>query len=235
MTDPISLRLTKPIDDVRAWTEKTIYAPTGWVPALDETGAISPVQQRPPASTAGLPVFTNATCQPLPDWAAGNTVVNLLRFTYQRVYLPLDPMASKASDGLVALDVVVEYDDVLSMARFGEQDLELDGSAFVALCFTGDGAPADQAAEVGWGLANDRQYYVGLRYASGAPAIKCQVIQEAYPTLRVGDWVVLALSWLPDYVTGRRGVLALAQVIALGDLDCAWREATVELVPPGVS
>jgi hypothetical protein len=44
--------------------------------------------------------------------------------------------------------------------------------------------------------------------------------------------VVVDLSWFPDYSTGKRGLLAMGQVIALGDLDCAWRQAVIEIVTP---
>ncbi len=64
------------------------------------------------------------------------------------------------------------------------------------------------------------------------PAISLAVRRSALPLLRAGDWVKLDLSWLPDYLTGRRGLIAEAQVISLGDLDCAWRKALLEVVIP---
>jgi hypothetical protein len=58
------------------------------------------------------------------------------------------------------------------------------------------------------------------------------VRREYTPTLRAGSWVRVWLSWFPDYVTGERGLIALCQVVAIGDLDCVWRMVTMEQVIP---
>lgn len=84
--------------------------------------------------------------------------------------------------------------------------------------------------EVGYGLAQDRQAVILERWGLGAPSMNLTVMREAIPDLRAGDWVLLNLTWFPDYLTGRRGLTGLAQVIALSDLDCAWRRLTVEQV-----
>jgi hypothetical protein len=49
----------------------------------------------------------------------------------------------------------------------------------------------------------------------------------------VGDWLIVNLSWMPDYVTGRRNLFGLAQIVSLGELDCAWRNPTLELLIEG--
>ena len=86
--------------------------------------------------------------------------------------------------------------------------------------------------EQGFQLAEARRLHVFNRYALGAPTVTVNVRRSGLATVRAGDWVVLNLSWFPDYVTARRGLLALAQITALADLDCAWRRVTAEIVTP---
>jgi hypothetical protein len=312
MTDLVRIRLTAPIEDARDWLEKMIYGPTGWTPALDAQGRISPVFQGSPTSIAGLATVNNAAAEPSPDWGSGQRLINIVRFKYARDYAAgrPDPNAGEwdatrayihagaadivTEDGVSYLclianmnkrpstnptywavtierqhlvgsrDVTVEYREEAAIARYGEQVLELDGSAFRALGMpqrtvqvdpgpgqalplrarphppvphsaqtetVAGGETLDLEEEKGWQLSEDRQSMLFPRYAFGAPAIGVNVRRAALPNARVGDWVVLDLSWLPDYVTHRRGLLALAQIIALGELDCAWRKLLVELAP----
>lgn len=262
MTDPVRIRLTEPIADARDYLEKFIYAPTGWAPALDEFGRISPVSQVAPESVAGLLVLDNSIAEASPNWSAGERVINVIRFTYLRDYDPPDDVVplpqesvsflggiarrllgiSKSTaenltepdgDGLMAREVVVEFRDTTSIDRNGEAVLELDGSAFRAI---GD-PEADPISgvvdvEQGYLMALQRQLHLQARYALGAPHIQVAVMREATIGLRAGSWVVLDLSWLPDYATQRRGLVAMAQVISLGDLDCRWRQVGLEVVIP---
>ena len=50
--------------------------------------------------------------------------------------------------------------------------------------------------------------------------------------IRAGDWVRVSLSWFPEYDTGERGMLCGAQVLAVYDVDCAWRILLIERVAP---
>jgi hypothetical protein len=60
--------------------------------------------------------------------------------------------------------------------------------------------------------------------------MRFNVRRETVPDLRTGDWVLLNLTHLPDYVTERRGLEGLGQVVGLAHLDCAWDRVTVEQV-----
>lgn len=284
MTDPVRLRLTEPVDDARDFLEAMVYAPTGWAPALDSDGRISPVSQVAPLDLAGLPVVQNSVTEPAPDWNAGNRVINVLRFTYSRDYKsgppdeppPSPTEANQRQEVVKAQSITLEFRDEASIARLGEQLLEIDGSAFTAIgAVLGDDADANvppnpfnrprrvQAAlermglekpitatpvvrsavnvqpvtgavedETGYRLFLLRYLHLMNRYRLGAPAFRVNVMRSAFPTLRAGSWVAVNLSWLPDYLTRRRGLVALAQVLSLGDLDCSWRGILVELVVP---
>lgn len=242
MTEPIRLRVTEPITDARDWLEKYIYAPTGWIPALDRFGRISPVSQEPPDDIFGLPLIYDAITEPAPDWDAGDRIVNIVRFIHYRDYKPDDPENAETLDGLAvakspnAAGEIHEFQDPVShnIRLYGTQVLEFDGRAFRAI---GDpqGRPVLEgglSAELGFQLATDRGTILLARYAFGAPVMVVNVRREFTPTLRAGSWVRVWLSWFPDYVTNRRGLICLAQIVALGDLDCVWRRVTMEQVVP---
>lgn len=292
MTDLVRIRMWEPIEDVRDWLEKNIYAPTGWAPALDSDGRISPVSQVPPADTSGLDVIYDDITEPSPDWDAGSRIINILSLTYKRDYSLGPPDPPPTDDQVVRQNLVgereiqFEYRDEDSIVRFGEETLAIDGEAFRAigrpatdleeetlpttsipvyqgmitklmteaqffarLRSLGIGLPGvisgahiipisgDVTDETGYQLFQLRMQYLLDRYRLGAPAFRVAVMREALPLVRAGSWVAVAqLSWLPDYITQRRGLIALGQVISIGDLDCAWRRVLVEvLVPPSTS
>lgn len=228
MTDPVRIRLREPVDDLRKWLEENIYAPTGWVPALDYDGRISPISQNVPSEILTLEAITDAIAEPAPEWNAGETIYNVVRFVYVRDYKPTDPEEAETLDGLAEREVVVEYEDSVSVLRHGRKVLELKGDAFRAV---GDAEALPVVTlETGGALATDRGTEMLNRYSLGAPTMQLNVMRRALPLLRAGDWVVVSLSWMPDYVTGKRGLVALCQIVALGDLDCAWRKVTIEVV-----
>lgn len=238
MTDVLRFRLFEVITDARDWLEGHIYAPTGWVPALDRDGRISPVSQVAPTSLLGLSAVNDAITVPTPDWNGGERIVNVLRFVYHRDYVPGNSANVETGDGLARREIVIEWEDSVSVERNGVQELTIEGDAFTAIG-TADAEPVsgDQTQEVAFLLSQLRQLHVQARYALGAPTISVPVFRAAIPLARAGDWVVLDLSWLPDYTTGKRGLITLAQIVALGDLDCAARklllEVVVPLLPPG--
>lgn len=285
MTDLVRLRLTEPVDDARDFLEKFVYAPTGWAPALNAEGEVSPVSQVAPTDSTLLSVMNNEVTEPSPDWSAGSRIINILRFTYQRDFTledtdvnayPDPPQSNPADPGeerqkvMKSQPELIEFRDEVSIARHGEQALELDGSAFTAIGKVPAAAAeatlppqlnkrprggrlatspvtstplvrtgayvlpvsGDVADEVGYQLALLRQLHLHNRYSLGAPAFGANVMRSALPLLRAGSWLVVSLSWLPDYVTQRRGLVALGQVLAIGDLDCAWRHVLIELVVP---
>lgn len=281
MTDLVRIRLDGPIENAREWLETHIYAPTGWCPALDALGRISPVSQVPPDDLAipGLPLIDDAIAEPSADWDAGQRIINSVRVKYFRDYSvgPPDPplfLIGQARQNLLQeQEVILEAQDPVSIERNGLQEIELDGSAFraigvqittlqeqlqqpvnrfgfsipfnfkhprpvtsqpIILSQTVGPVSGDIADELGWQLFQLRQTYLLNRYSLGAPSIRLTIMRQNSQPLLVGDWVRLNLSWVPDYLTGRRGLVGLGQIVALGDLDCAWRQVLVEIVVPPV-
>jgi len=232
ITEPIRLRLFEPITDARTWAEEHIFAPLGWIPAIDPEGRISPMTTEPPSGPDGLPVIDDTITEPSPAWNAGERIINIVRVTGARDYVPDDGIDPEAGDGLSSVPLLIKYEDTESVRRFGEQILEIDATAFRSIGQAGSGDPQDTGEEEAiTRIARELGRRLLARYAFGAPTVELVIQREAYPLLRAGDFVILNLSWFPDYITQKRGLVRLAQVISLGDLDCAWRRVTCEMVP----
>lgn len=118
------------------------------------------------------------------------------------------------------------------VGRYLTRDRPVTATPVVIPAFYIEPISGAQADETGYQVALLRQLHLHNRYALGAQAMALNVMRSAHPTLRAGSWVVVSLPWLPDYTTGRRGLAAMAQVLSLGDLDCAWRHVLVEVVVP---
>jgi hypothetical protein len=245
-TDRILLRQTEVVDDLRAWAEEHVYSPTGWFPALNNDGEISPRNQVPPETFEGLIQITNAVTEPMPDWDAGERIVNVLEYIYPRYYVAgIDEVSKRVADHrhavrrdarpadsvdpLLRRDITQEYRDEASITRHALQKVSYDGDCFSAIGDTyGNPIVGGTADEQGSQLAGLRRLYVFDRYRNGAPTIQVPVTRAHVALLRAGDWTVVDLTWFPDYVTERRGLLTGTQVLAIYDVDCAWRILLLE-------
>ncbi len=233
MTDPVRARLTEPVDDLRKWTEEHIYAPTGWVPALDSDGRISPVSQKaPPTAEDVTDTLTDAVTEPSPDWNAGARILNRIDFAYERHYIPTTPPENwtAPADGIYSRNVERNFTNADSIDRHGEEDVEFSGLLFAAVG-NGDGAPLETTEE-GHRHALNRHHYLMDRYKDGAPTVRVAVLRSHSALWRVGTFVSNTLSWIPDLTLGRRGADWIGQITAIADLDCAWRMVTVEKIEP---
>ncbi len=230
MTNLVRARITEPIEDLRDWAEKHVYAPTGWAPSLDFNLAISPSSQAIPDSFDGLPVFDDDMTEPTPSWNAGETLINLLRFEYERWVAPilLIDQQAESIDQLEPRDVIYSFQSAGSVTR-RENKEEYSGVMFAAV---GDEQGLSVELEVGAVLAGDRKLYVFDRYNTGAQTIEIPVKRAVSKTLKPGQWIVVDLSWLPDYVLRRRGASWGGQIVAIHDIDCAWRIVLIEEAVP---
>ena len=226
--DRVLLRQTEVVDDLRSWAEEHVYSPTGWFPALNNDGEISPRNQVPPTDFSQLLHIHNAVTEPQPDWDAGERIVNVLTYIYPR-WMVADVGDIDAVDRLMEREITQEYRDESSVTRHAIQQVTYEGDVFSALGDVG-GQPivGGTAQEQGSELAALRKLYVFDRYRNGAPTIQVPVMRRHCSLIRAGDWVVIDLSWFPDYVTKERGLITGAQVLAVYDVDCAWRILLLE-------
>ena len=122
----------------------------------------------------------------------------------------------------------MEFKDVESGLRYGEQPQEYDASAFGAI---GDdeGENISGVNEQASLLAQAANFDVLQRFRSGVQSIAVNVLRSLIPGIRVGSWIPWSLSWLPDVTSGLRGSESSgAQVVSIKDNDCVWRTLVLE-------
>jgi hypothetical protein len=248
MTESVVLRVTEQVEDLRDWLERFAYAPSGWAPAIDLDGRVSPLHRRFPSNPVGLLTIDNTIAKAEPGWGHGSTVINLLRYDYGRLFhnpLNADEVPDGAVDGILRQEVqrwyvaaggnlpievtgpefLAQVSD--SIATFGIRQHAVDAEAFHAV--QAIGLVFDPALEQASLLAADAAATILPRYAFGTPVVDVAVRRDPTAMQRAGNWVGLDLSWMPDYRTGRRGLKRYAQIYELPDLNCAWRRFRMEL------
>ncbi len=230
MTDHVMLRQTEIVDDVRSWAETALYAPSGWIPALDSDMFISPVSRTPPESVSDALSLDDEFVSPAPDWTNGERTVSEIIYNYKRYFIPADDdeVTQREPDGVAIRPVTIGFDDAESALRYGPQVSEYDASAFSAVG-TEDGVSRTGQIETASLLCQTAKFDVLDRFRAGVQSIGVTVRRELIPAVRVGDWVPASLMYLPDRTTGLRGSdIELAQVVSLRDDDCTWRTLLVE-------
>lgn len=234
MTAPVLLRQTSGVDDGRAWSEEKVYGPSGWIPALDGDGVISPVSRDRPAEVTG-PLIQGSVVEPAPDWNSGERVVTRVQLDYPRYFVPVYVEVETERDGLAIQPISEIFVDADAESTEGQQPQVFDGSVFGAV---GDGSGGSMGEEAGNTLAQAARYEVLGRYRAGAQAFYVRVLRSAVPFVRVGDWCPAQISWLPNTATKRRGLdLEAVQVLSIDDSEYAWRYMLLEqspvAAPPG--
>lgn len=234
---PVRLRITEPEPDLREWFEKACKA-LGIAPALDSLGRISPVGQRLPDESVVLPEINDTNSVAIPGWEHPITgAVTQVEMTYPRDYRVTpqdDPWGDlSAGDSIATVEqhitVRPQDSDPASVIQevMGVQSLEIDGFLFRALGGT-TGLPisGDATNETGAQIAYGRGHELIDRFAFGNPTsfVRSRRSDSGVNGIVVGDWVLDARSWAPDYASGERGRNHLCQVVSVRDLNPAWRE-----------
>lgn len=237
LTTPVLVRETDASDDARDWSERKIYAPSGWIPALDSTGRISPVSRARPSVVDG-PNLTDARTEPSPDWNGGETIVTSVEVSYNRYFMPTYSSVAVEDDGLAVRPISIKYIDPDAMLTEGEQPVTYDGSAFSSVGDAAGNARTGADIEPGQLLAQESRFEVLGRYRAGAQSMRVRVRRAEAPNVRAGDWCPANLSWFPNTETGLRGLsIDAVQVLSINDSECAWRYLLIEespiATPPG--
>lgn len=239
MLATVLLRQVEPIDDARAWTETALYAPSGFIPAMDGQLRISPTSRAKPAVISDSLMIEDAVIIPAPNWTTGARTVSEVSYKYYRYFIPAEGSGFETTpDGLAKREINPIYRDPDSEVRHGAQPEEYDAFAFSAVG-TDVGLNIPGQLETASMMAQSAVFDVLERYAEGVPATEVSVLRSRIPNVRVGDWVPWEITYFPDKTTGLRGSNAsAAQIISIRDDDCVWRfigleESDLSEGPPG--
>jgi hypothetical protein len=219
---PIRARITKPLDDVRVALEQ-MCKPIGAAPAIDRDGLITPVRYQIPPVDAELPEISATNCTPIAGWEhPTSNAITAAEVTYYRDYrvsAEQDPEGRvSGGDGLGSRPVTHRHLAPQAVRDvMGEQDVhKVDAWMFRALGGT-DGQPAsgDVMDETGAQLAIAIARQSVDRRGYGGPAGFVRLMASELPDLALGDWLLDARPWVPNYAAGTRGANALVQVVSL--------------------
>jgi hypothetical protein len=229
MTEQVLFRQTSVVDDGRAFAESMLYQPSGWMPALDNDGAISPVSRSRPAVIDAALTIMNAHVIPSTNWNTGARVISSIEYTYNRYFKPAADAGFKVfSDGLAMRPIVVDYDDPDSFKRYGDNPESFDSSAFSS-AGTPDGLNLPGQTEQSLFFAQLAKFDLLDRFRAGVQVISIAALRSRIPNVRTGSWIPWELSWFPDRASGLRGsVVDAAQIVSIRDDDCTWRTLTLE-------
>jgi hypothetical protein len=238
-TTPMVARITSTMRDVRTALEE-LCRQRGCAPGMDESGLIVPVYDRLPPQEQVLPQVDDSNSAAAPGWDhPASQAVTAVEVTYRRFYYEYpeaDPDGTlSGGDSLSQRDIIVRHvADPAVTAVMGEQDvLQIDAWALGA--FGGIGGQAitgDVTNEAGAQLADQRARSCLDRFSYGAQSAHVRIRRDEFPGLKLGAWVIDARPWAPNYLTGKRGGGALAQVVSLQPVDAAWLDARLIYAGP---
>ena len=134
------------------------------------------------------------------------------------------------SDQIATRDVIIEHRIQASIDLIGEQPLEID-SVLLRSIGTVDGGPraGDVQDEVGTQVAKRVARMATDRFAQGGQyfAVHGDRSDANIEALKAGSWVSPQLSWMPDYLSGERGLSRLAQITSRRNISAAWTSFTM--------
>lgn len=190
-----------------------------------QTGDLIPAHPDPPPPFEGIPRQSEVTWVDIvPEWI---DTLSVIRHGDQ--LLEIDGLVYGALGRIPTDESTVQ--PTRSRGHFRRPPSNTPADQFIVpATYHAEPVTGDIEDETGWQLGFSAANDLLLRYAYGAPSWKLPVTRARLRDERVGSWVVVNLSWMPDYETGRRNLFGLAQITSLGELDCAWRSPTLELV-----
>lgn len=210
-TPKLTAKIIQPEEDGKAWMADNLYKPMMYAPAIVD-GLVAPVSGELPDPSVPLLTLDNTNTFEA-DWEHGSdNIVNHIEFTYERDVIPSD-----FSDlgHILTQQIQIVRDRISSQDRHGAKPMTLAPVTVRSIIAGGNygSVPnADTSSEVGSQVSARINEAFIRRFSNGAQSAVATCRASATYQVKVGDWVILAVSWLPDYKTGRRGISRLMQV-----------------------
>lgn len=217
-TEIARARITEVADNMREWVQEHAYRPAGWAPAI-RNGLVYPIKYEIPNENALLAQLDNSNVIRA-EWLHGTDhIVNQVVVEYEREIVPttLTQFAKPTVQ-----KVIIERNRLTenSTLRHGTKPQTFKPVTLRSIVSESESSQAAPASEVGALISARRGEELLRRFTNGAQVVNTLCRRTAaVENLREGDWVIMAVSWLPDYITRRRGINRLMQVMKLGRAD----------------
>jgi hypothetical protein len=207
------LRLLEPVENAFEWIPVNIHVPEGMAPALDDEGKLAPIRYRIPDEIPALRFTDDNVSREGTGWSHdGAEAVSEIIFRYWRDY---PSAASEAADGLTSRRV----EHVFRGGHKGGRRLVYEPDTFRAVGGVSGGSfGGDVMRETAARVAQERARQAFDRQRFGAQLMELRGLTSSADVrdAKVGDWVRIEVSWLPDYRTGKRGMDRIGQIIHTG-------------------
>lgn len=204
-------RITQSADDLRKWIEDNVYPIAGYAPAI-ENGEITPVKYELPDEDVEL-VQLDGSNSVSAEWAHGQDwIINQVIFKYEREIVPTTilPFAKPIVQKVIIERNRLEDD---SQRRHGTKPLIFEPETLRSVFTEANSSSTVPINEIGALISRKRGEDFLRRFTNGAQAVRSvHDRSNTIDTLKKGDWVIGAWSWLPDYVSGMRGMNRLLQI-----------------------
>jgi hypothetical protein len=199
-----------PVDDGREWVQENIYKICGYAPAT-RNGLVYPIKYEIPDATVPLLALDDSNII-ASTWLHGpDNVINDVTIEYQRSIVP-----TNVSSGLAELQtqqVVIQRDRINSLSRNGSKTLAYKPVTLRNVIPQSAGFTTAIGDETGTVLGLKRAEEMLRRFTMGAQVCEIDVVVNAATlAAKEGDWAQVSPSWLPDYVTHKRGMNRLMQI-----------------------
>lgn len=231
LNTPARAKIRAPVEDFRSWAEQHAYPIAHAAPTLNAAGEIAPITYLLPDASETLVDLDDANCRPVGGgWSHGSEEAkNLVVVKYKRdSRIPPGPDEELAlSDQIHTTEVTIERRVQASIDLLGERRLEINSDLLRAVGTTlGRPLTGDLADETGARVAERIAQMASDRLVLGGQYFVLEGRRSVADVegLREGAWVTTSASWMPDYLSGERGLSRLAQIVSRRPRNAAWVE-----------
>jgi hypothetical protein len=250
-----SALIKAPEDNGLQWVQENTYKVQGWAPSVPpETGLVTPIQYNLPNDTTPLLSLTDSIVKEDAKWELNkDELINEINFNYEAIFV-VDSKYPTSFSGLDALNnsnkveppaqrlgtVPITYVEVAvnSQALLGAKVLKYDPVTIKLFgILTPDGLDTRMWPDIGSKLAKDRTKEVLDRFtfAGQRLIVSARRTGAGVAAARMGDWAICGVSWLPDYISQKRGLNRLMQVVSVNDDDSVFRKLTLSDAGPNAT
>lgn len=219
----VQAKITESADDVRTWVQEHIYRVLRAAPAIRD-GKVYPIFYDLPDATVALTQLDDSNTIKA-AWKHGTErIVNQVIVEHERDIVPTNVAATVAT--LTTQKITIERNRLSdnSQRRHGTKPVTFKPLTLREIVSDTQAEQGLTTNGIGALFATKVQEELLRRFTNGAQQCDVECARTvAVDALREGDWVIMAVSWLPDYVTRERGINRLMQITRVGRGDAHKR------------